>query len=73
MNHTTPRALRPAMLLAATLTLAACGVTSRSPDTARKLKQAPDFALKDTSNQTVTLADATQGGYAVLVFYRGHW
>ncbi len=34
---------------------------------------AADFSLPDTAGKTVTLADLTAHGPAVVVFYRGFW
>lgn len=34
---------------------------------------APAFSLKDHRGQTVSLAQITANGPAVLVFYRGYW
>jgi AhpC/TSA family len=34
---------------------------------------ATDFSLPDTAGKTVTLAELTAHGPAVLVFYRGYW
>ena len=66
--------LRAPLTLAALLMLSsACGVTTRTP-TVKPQAQAPDFTLPDQEGNTVKLEQLTAGdGYAVLVFYRGHW
>lgn len=46
-------------------------ISDRAPAVGQK---APTFALPDTNNQRVALADVVSGSNGVLlVFYRGHW
>jgi hypothetical protein len=52
--------------------LAACGITPRAPGPP-VLGTAPEFSLKDERGRVVTLADLTQRGPALIVFYRGYW
>lgn len=61
--------LLPSLLLL----LGACSVSTRTPNTARDLKQAPSFSLPDQQGRTVSLDSLIGSGRAVLVFYRGHW
>lgn len=60
--------------------LVSCGGQERRPaDTVEKTTveqaapTAADFSLKSYDGTDVALADLTQTGPAVLVFYRGHW
>ena len=34
---------------------------------------APDFALEDVNNKTITLSEFREKKTVVLVFYRGYW
>lgn len=66
---------RPPLVALATILLLtpACGVTTRTP-TVKAQARAPDFTLPDQYGNKVTLEQlAAKDGYAVLVFYRGHW
>lgn len=33
----------------------------------------PATTLRTVSGETITLPDAIETGYAVVLFYRGHW
>jgi peroxiredoxin len=35
--------------------------------------QLPPIQAKDLDGNPVTLADAVQGSWSVVIFYRGHW
>lgn len=60
-------------LAASLLLLSACSVATRTP-AAKPQQQAPDFTLPDQQNAPHKVKELTgEGGYAVLVFYRGHW
>jgi hypothetical protein len=58
----------------AAVTDAGCGLfpKPRTPPL-RAEDAAPPFALPDQNGNTVTLADLTRRGPAMLVFYRGYW
>ncbi len=60
-------------LLVGLALLAGCSVGLREPETAAKLRRAPDFTLPDEQGRAVSLASLVKGGKAVIVFYRGHW
>jgi len=70
------RAGRRSFLLGglAALFLMGCGIflKTRGPSVAVKAP-APAFSLPSHTGATVSLADLTRNGPAVLVFYRGHW
>jgi len=51
---------------------AGCGLKTRGPAPPERA-QAPAFALPSHTGKTVTLADLTKKGPAILVFYRGYW
>ncbi|MRG96969.1 redoxin domain-containing protein [Polyangium spumosum] len=58
---------------AALLALAAgCNLKTRGPALAAATP-APSFLLPAHTGEAVSLADLTQKGPAVVVFYRGHW
>ena len=68
-----PRYDRRLFLLGAFAALlgAAC-VRTRAPSIPVESK-APAFSLLDATGKRVSLADLTQRGPALVVFYRGHW
>ena len=59
-----------AVMQGATEALANSGQAERAVGVGDK---APDFSLKDTAGQTVTLSSLLENGPLVLAFYRGKW
>lgn len=53
-------------------TLAGCPIHTRGPGLVSQ-GDAPAFTLADPLGRRVSLASLSQGGAAVLVFYRGYW
>ncbi len=66
-----------AILLSTALFMASgCGTPNQAPPKPGGLQpgdKAGDFSLLDSEGRTVTLANAKQGWYLVLFFYRGYW
>lgn len=61
------------LLVILTLTLlVACGLTPRTPGPPPQAP-APEFSLPSHTGESVTLAQLTANGPAVVVFYRGFW
>ncbi len=65
---------RPYMWAAtlALLTLTACALYTRTPPVSTEAT-APGFELPTHTGGTVSLADLTRLGPAVIIFYRGNW
>ncbi len=66
---------RLALVLATGLiapTLAGCPIHTRGPGLVSQ-GNAPAFTLADHRGGHASLASLSQGGAAVLVFYRGYW
>jgi hypothetical protein len=59
-----------AVMQAATKSLTDSGQAERAVGVGDK---APEFSLKDTAAQTVTLSSLIANGPLVLTFYRGKW
>lgn len=49
------------------------GILTRLPVQDRSPELVPEFSLPDQFGETTSLTEVTAAGYALLVFYRGHW
>ena len=66
------RTLLAPTLSVALLTLAACALYTRTPPVSTEAR-APEFTLPTHTGGSISLADLTRRGPAVIVFYRGTW